>query len=140
MYKTVLLIALFSFCFNNMYAQSTSNKPLIEEYLKQSERQKKTGLIMLGAGVGSTLIGTLLVANSFSSGSGASGYSGVFLFTAWTLSTLISIPVIISSAYKARKAAKLSVGAQGFEGIRLDSNNQIIFPTLKLSIPIHPNL
>lgn len=137
MNRLILFIVLLFLSFEKLYAQDSSNKILIEEYIKQSENQKKTGLIMLGAGLGTTVIGTVMFASAWSSGSELVGGSGAILFTAGAISTLVSIPIIISSASKARKAAKLSIQSRSLPGIQLNNFSYVIYPSLNLSIPIN---
>lgn len=137
MNRFTLLFVLFCFSFGNLFAQAPNNKILIEEYIKQSENQKKTGLIMLGAGVGATLIGTVMFGSAWSTGSEVVGGSGVVLLTAGVISTLVSIPIIISSASKARKAAKLSIQSRSLPDIQPAGLSSVIYPALSLSIPIN---
>lgn len=137
MNRLILLIVLLFFSFGNLYAQDSTNKILIEEYIKQSENQKKTGLIMLGAGVGATALGTVMFALAWSGGSEVLGGSGVVLFTAGAISTLVSIPIIISSASKARKAAKLSIESRSLPGIQPNGISSVIYPAINLSIPFN---
>lgn len=133
----ILLIVLLCFSFGKLYAQDSNNKTLIEDYIKQSEKQKKTGLIMLGAGVGATVLGTVMFGVAWSGGSEVAGLTGIVLFTAGAISTLASIPIIISSASKARKAATLSIQSRVLPGIHRDDLSSLIFPALNLTIPIN---
>lgn len=137
MNRLILLLAILCFSFENLYAQDSSNKVLIEEYIKQSEKQKKTGLIMLGAGLGATVIGTVMFGIAWSNGSEIVGGSGIILFSAGAISTLVSIPILISSASTARKAAKLSVQSRSLPGIQPNGFSNVIYPALNLSIPIN---
>lgn len=137
MNRLILVIVLLCFSFGKLHAQDSTNKILIEEYIKQSENQKKTGLIMLGAGVGATALGTVMFALAWSGGSEVLGGSGVVLFTAGAISTLVSIPIIISSASKARKAANLSIQSRSLPGIQPNGISSVIYPALNLSIPLN---
>ena len=137
MNRLILLILLLCSSFGKIYAQDTSNKILIEEYIKQSENQKKTGLIMLGAGLGATLIGTVMFGSAWSTGSEVVGVSGAILVTAGVISTLVSIPIIISSASKARKAGQLSLGLISASAINPKGSSQITYPTLKISVNLN---
>lgn len=137
MNRLVLLIVMLCLSFGNLYAQESSNKILIEEYIKQSENQKKTGLIMLGAGVGATALGTVMFGLAWSGGSEAAGWTGIVLFTAGAVSTLASIPIIISSASKARKAAKLSIQSRSLPGLQPNGISSVIYPAINLSIPFN---
>lgn len=137
MKKLVLIFAILFSSFFELLAQNQETKFLIEEYLRQSETQKKTGLIMLGAGVGATVLGTLMIGVAWSGGSEAVGWTGVVLFTAGAVSTLASIPIIISSASKARKAANLSIQSRSLPSIQPTGLSAVIYPELNLSIPLN---
>lgn len=137
MNRLTLLILLLCFSFGKLYAQDSSNKILIEEYIKQSENQKKTGLIMLGAGLGATVIGTVMFGSAWSTGSEVVGVSGAILVTAGVISTLVSIPIIISSASKARKAGQLSLDLNTARVLTPGGNSPSIYPGLKLSVSLN---
>jgi hypothetical protein len=137
MNRLTLLILLLCFSFGKLYAQDSSNKILIEEYIKQSENQKKTGLIMLGAGLGATLIGTVMFGSAWSTGSEVVGVSGAILVTAGVISTLVSIPIIVSSASKARKAGQLSLDLNTVRVLTPGGNSPSIYPGLKLSVSLN---
>lgn len=137
MNRLTLLILLLCFSFGKLYAQDSSNKILIEEYIKQSENQKKTGLIMLGAGLGATVIGTVMFGSAWSTGSEVVGVSGAILVTAGVISTLVSIPIIISSASKARKAGRLSLDLNTARVLTPGGNSPSIYPGLKLSVSLN---
>lgn len=137
MNKFLLLIVLLCFSFGKLYAQDSSNKILIEEYIKQSENQKKTGLIMLGAGLGATVIGTVMFGSAWSTGSEVVGVSGAILGTAGVISTLASIPIIVSSASKARKAGQLGLDLNTVRVLTPGGNSPSIYPGLKLSISLN---
>jgi hypothetical protein len=117
--------------------QSQETKILIEEYLRQSEKQKKTGLIMLGAGAGSVILGTVLFGTAWNSGSNFAGGASVFLLTAGGISTLVSIPVLVSSASNGRKAAKLGIGTTRLEVPGSSVFLQKTYPTWSISIPLN---
>lgn len=137
MNRLILLILLLCSSFGKIYAQDTSNKILIEEYIKQSENQKKTGLIMLGAGLGATLIGTVMFGSAWSTGSEVVGVSGAILVTAGVISTLVSIPIIVSSASKARKAGQLSLDLNTVRVLTPGGNSPSIYSGLKLSVSLN---
>jgi hypothetical protein len=134
---SLVIFAFFLFLPRIQAQQSQENKILMEEYLRQSEKQKKTGLIMLGAGAGSVILGTVLFGTAWNTGSDiAGGASALFLITG-SISTLVSIPVLVSSASKGRKAAKLSIGTNQVAGIDLADFRQKTYPALGISIPIN---
>ena len=137
MTKIFLILSLILIFLPKAKAQNQENKILIEEYLKRSEKQKKTGLIMLGAGVGSVIIGTVLFGTGWDDDSDFAVGSGAILMTAGSLSTLISIPILISSASNGRKAAKLGIGTARLTEPLPDGFSPKTYPALHFSIPLN---
>lgn len=133
----LVLISLFLFLPKTQAQQSQESKILIEEYLDQSERQKKTGLIMLGTGVGSVLLGTVVFGAAWNSGSNFAGGASVFLLTAGSISTLISIPILVSSASNGRKAAKIGIGTTQLAAPVTGGFPQKTYPTWSITIPLN---
>lgn len=137
MAKFFLVLTLFFSFLSNVKAQNQESKILIEEYIKRSEQQKKTGLIMLGAGVGSVILGTVLFGVGWSDGNNAAGVTGVLLASAGSISTLVSIPILVSSASNGRKAAKLGISTAHFASPLPNGFNSKIYPALSFSIPLN---
>lgn len=138
MCKVFLLIFAFLLFLPRIQAQqSQENKFLIEEYLRQSEKQKKTGLIMLGAGAGSVLLGTVLFGTAWNSGSNFAGGASAFFLVAGSISTLVSIPVLVSSASNGRKAAKLGIGTTQLAAPSSRGGSQKTYPSWIISIPLN---
>lgn len=137
MQKFLTLLALFLVFSQNLKAQNAESKFLIEEYLRQSEKQKKTGLIMLGAGAGSVLLGTVLFGTAWNSGSNFAGGASAFFLVAGSISTLVSIPVLVSSASNGRKAAKLGIGTTQIAAPGSMGGTQKTYPTWIISIPLN---
>lgn len=136
MAKIFLALSLFLIFLPRANAQSQENKILIEEYLRRSEQQKKTGLIMLGAGLGSVVVGTVLFGTGWSEGSEAAFGSGVILFSAGAISTIISIPILVSSASNGRKAAKLGIGTSQIPDVHPNGLSAMTYPALSFSLPL----
>ena len=120
-----------------MLAQQDPNQFLIREYIKQSEKQKKTGITMLGTGVGAVVIGTVIFAAAWDSGSDFAGGASFFLVTAGAISTLVSIPILISSASNGRKAGKLSIGLGQTQALQAPGLHTRAYPTISFSIPLN---
>lgn len=136
MRKFLLLSALLFLALPEIKAQTQDNKLLIEEYLQQSEKQKKAGWTLIGVGAGAAALG-LVIAASSDDWSDASFGSGIILFFAGSATTIIGIPVLISSASKARKAAQLSIGANSARMINPNGTSLKIYPALNFSIPLN---
>ncbi len=91
---------------------------------------------MLGTGLGATILGTVMVGAAWGGGSEFVGATGVVLMTAGTISTLVSIPVIVSSASKGRKAGKLSLVAATAPLHRPPGNAAGYYPAVSFSFPL----
>lgn len=137
MRKLLILLAFFLVATPIIKAQSLESKILIEEYIKRSEKQKKTGLILLGAGVGSIILGTVLFGTGWNDDSEFALGSGAILMTAGSISTLVSFPVLVSSASNGRKAAKLGIGTAQLAEPIPNGFSQKTYPALHFSIPIN---
>ena len=137
MQKLLTLLALILIFSQTLKAQNAESKFLMEEYLRQSEKQKKTGLIMLGAGAGSVLLGTVLFGTTWNSGSNFAGGASAFFLVAGSISTLVSIPVLVSSASNGRKAAKLGIGMTQLAALGSMGGSQKTYPIWIISIPLN---
>lgn len=95
----------------NSLAQTTLSK---EDYLRKSEVQKKTGWTMLACGTTLIIVGAIIGGGDDSDemGYGSNFETGTLLFGIGLATDLASIPVFISSAKNARKAAMISVKNQ----------------------------
>jgi hypothetical protein len=134
MKKMTFFLSLMLLFALNLNAQNQDREFLIKEYLKQSEKQKKTGIAMLVVGSGMAGLG-IIIANSGESTSSTTriGYS---LGLIGIPVAIIGIPILISSASKARKAAQLSVGTQ-MAHMPLPLEMQKTYPVLTLSVQLN---
>lgn len=136
MTKTLIILILFIMAAPRLAAQSQENKLLIEEYILQSEKQKKTGLIMIGVGTVAFALGALVIDNSYGLEDPSLG-SGLILSLGGGVSALIGIPILISSGSKARKAAKLSLEATKIQNSSIPGQQTKVFPAVGVSIPLN---
>jgi hypothetical protein len=136
MTKFILLLALFLIAVPQLQAQNQDNRQLIDEYLRQSESRKKTGITMLAIGGGAAGLG-LILAFSSNSWYDSSFEAGALLSGVGLTLAIISVPVLVGSASSARKAAKLSVGADTAQVINPKGPSLQIYPALNLSIPLN---
>lgn len=134
MKKMTFLLSLLLLFALNLNAQNQDREFLIKEYLRQSEKQKKTGISMLVVGSGMAALGIIL-ANSVEVTSSTIGI-GYSLVLVGIPVAMIGIPIIISSASKARKAAQLSVGAQTVH-MPVLLETQRMYPSLTLSVQLN---
>ena len=82
-----------------------SRAEMYDFHFTKYKKQKKTGLILLGSGVVATGAGLLIAANSnVLSDDGGFG-TGAGLVLAGSVTTIVSIPYLISSGSNKRKAA-----------------------------------
>lgn len=140
MKKLIFLFLFISVSFAKpVFAQQDPNRILIEEYIRQSEKQRKTGLIMLGTGIGASILGTAMFGAAWGGASEFVGVTGVTLMLTGTISTLVSIPVIVSSGLKGRKAGKLSLITAQIPQLGPLSNSAGYYSALSFSIPLSQN-
>jgi hypothetical protein len=137
MNKFILIITVFFLASPTLQAQSQdqTNRLLIEEYLQQSEKQKKIGLTMLAVGGGASLLGLVLAASSDDWDDVSFG-GGIILMMAGATAMVVSVPILISSASKARQAAVLSVGTQTVRVINQKPYSNT-YPALSISLPLN---
>jgi hypothetical protein len=135
-FRVIFLLLAFMIGSSPSFAQSDTQKQLAADYLKQSEKHKKTGLIMLGSGIGATIAGTAMFGAAWGGGSEFLGITGATLMLAGTISTLVSIPVIVSSASKGKKAGKLSLGMASISSAQPYGFVSQSYPSFNFSIPI----
>jgi hypothetical protein len=135
MTKVTLIFSLIFMISLNLQAQDNGREFLIKEYLKQSEKQKKTGITFLLVGSGMMAAG--IIATGISSNSSDSGDGiGPYLILVGIPITIIGVPIVISSASKARKAAHLSLGTQTVRGLTLPQT-QKVYPALTFTVNLN---
>lgn len=126
MKKLTLFIAI-ALIFQSTQGQVTdsvstdTNQEMYEFLMTKSKKQNKAGLIMLGAGVVSS-IGGIIIANQSDDWSDAEFASGTLLLTAGLLTTVSSIPVLIVAGSN-KKKAEAYVQLQKFNTIDLNLPN-----------------
>jgi hypothetical protein len=104
-----------SFISSNSYGSFTDTALSKNFYLKKSKSQKTAGWFMLGEGVAMGIAGGILFAENFElfgNGNEGAANTGGALFIIGSTCTLGSLPLFISSARNAGKAARLSVSNQ----------------------------
>jgi hypothetical protein len=136
MKKLVLIFAILFSSFYELIAQNLDTKFLIEEYVKQSEKQKKAAIIMIGAGAGTAALGLLLAYSANNLSDPALGVAGALLLVG-SASAIIGIPILVSSASKARKAGQLSLVLNSARVMNPEGSPQMIYPALKISVPLN---
>jgi len=140
--RNTTLLLLFMLVAITSFGQGPANATRNQDYyLNKSKNQKTVAWVMLGGGVAVATVGILLVNNAINDDgpgvlSGSSGTAESIVALVGIGSTLGSIPLFISSARNARKAARITI-----------SNYKILFPlqndfafqyvpTLSLKIPL----
>lgn len=91
---------------------------------------------MMGAGAGAMALGLLIASSANDWDSPAFG-GGFVLFFAGSASVIIGIPIIVSSASKARKAGQLSLGLNSARVIYQEGSFQTTYPALKFSVKLN---
>ena len=129
--KNSIIILVLLFAFQSVQCQVIdsltvkSNEEMYDFYNSKHKKLKKTGLILLGAGVVATGLGYAIANNrSFNNDEFT---AGAILTLGGVLTTISSIPVLIISGSKKRKAnaivgsGEVGIGAIPFSDIRYAS-------------------
>lgn len=105
--KKIAISLVLLLVFANGLAQATLSK---EDYLRKSDIQKKTGWTMLACGTTLIIVGAIIGGGDDSDelGYGSNFETGTLLVGIGLVTDLASIPVFMSSAKNARKAAAIS--------------------------------
>ena len=130
--KAILLVLAIALA-TNLYSQgSTNNKQML---LEKSKSQKTAGWILLAGGAALGVTGAVVFANSdFLSESDGNTDLGGFMMLGGSVAMLVSIPMFISSANNARKAATLTIGTQKLLIPHADKTALQLQPTIGLRI------
>ena len=127
---SIFLVLIFTF----QLAQSQVTESLTEKseqemydfYILKHKKLKKTGWILLGAGLAVAGGGYAIAANSNVLDSGGGFVPGSLLLIAGSLSTVASIPVFVVSGSNNRKAKEiLGSGKIGIGGIPFDNQRYV---------------
>lgn len=108
---------------------SLSQEMTNQDYLELSEKQKKTGLILIGGGAAFMVTGAILFSENFCLGDcGGSADTmstiGAIMVAVGGVAVIVGIPTLINSGTTAKKASQLSL-----------SNQQLYFPTNANQMP-----
>ncbi|RIW16992.1 hypothetical protein D0X99_04245 [Algoriphagus lacus] len=142
--KVLILVLILSLgLIHPVLSQEVDSLSQRETLLELSKKQKKTGFILLGGGVGAAVIGGALFASNFclfggcSSQQDALAGTGGILFILGVGSAIASIPVLINSGKTARRAMELSVKSSPIYLPPKSHNGPKSYPALQLSIPLN---
>lgn len=131
MKKTLLLLTLLWVAAASFGQDTTAAVPSGEFYLQKSKDQKRAAWILLGGGTALAVAGAIQIGNTSFWSNDNSGY---VLFSVGTVAGLISVPLFISSARNARRAATFSFHQQP---LLVPQHSTLILqrqPTLTLSV------
>ncbi|MEL1241970.1 hypothetical protein [Flavobacterium flavipallidum] len=137
--KTVLLYMLTLLFVTNIFSQTQNPSFTKENYLEKSKKQKRTGWIILGTGLGLGAVGGLVQlrnSNTTSYGSGFDfDFTGVYIAIGGGVVALASIPCFISAAKNKKMALSITMNQQN---ILLPINNEFVIkhPSLSLKIEL----
>lgn len=125
MKRSFLFFLVLMFSFNSVQGQVS--EPVTEEsdqktygyYIQKHHKQKVTGWVLMGMGVGMAIAGTAMVSQQNELND--TDNVGTFLLVAGGASTIASIPILISSGSNKRKAeAIMAAGKVGINGASLN--------------------
>jgi hypothetical protein len=110
---------------------------LKERYLIKSQAQKKTGYILLGAGLGCVAIGGILAANPSSDEFiDDNTIAGGFLIVGGSLSMLASVPFFLSSDGNKKQAMKLNAGVEMEKAMPNGAYKVTYYPALSVNLSL----
>ncbi len=127
---------------------NADNKPELskEQFMLKSKKDKTAAWLLLGAGIGITMTGVIVIANEYSdilisSFSGEPKYNSStadVLFVIGVSSMAGSIPLFISSGKNRRRAnaASVSIDVKKQYQIQLGSVKPIHYPALSIKLPL----
>lgn len=92
---------------------------------------------MLSVGLGSVVLGAALFGAAWNNGGNAAGVASVLFLAGGSISTLVSVPIIVSSAANGRKAAKLGIGTTQLAAPVTSGFPQKTYPTWSITIPLN---
>lgn len=124
------------------YSQDNTSSGDKEALIALSKKQKKTGYILLGGGVGAAVIGGALFASNFciwgcTNESEALAGTGGILFILGTGAAIASVPVLINAGKTSKRAMELSANSIPIYLPTRSHNGPRSHPALQLSIPLH---
>lgn len=134
--KKIILLTIISFFTTNGFGQTMpSNEFTKEYYLQKSKNQETAAWILLSAGGALTVAGFISMDNTSKNDSfGFPDDSSYYLTLGGFAIGLGSIPLFISSAKNARKAASLSINYQPILLPRQNNMVQNYTPSLSFKI------
>ena len=141
MFKFLFLALLVSNFFLSKPSLSQSNEfsKFSHSYLEKSKRQKKTGWILLGSGLTSFVVGTIIVGENVPDNdpyciySNCGGNGGAVMMAVGAAASVTSIPFFIASGKNRRRAAELSVVPGSIRVPYFTMNNRK-YAALKLNV------
>ncbi|APA00614.1 MULTISPECIES: hypothetical protein [Flavobacterium] len=135
MKKITLSLSMLFFIVNS-FCQTQTTTFSKEYYLEKSKKQKKTGWIVLGTGLGIAAIGGLVQLSNSNSSSWNFDFTGAYIAIGGGVLSLASIPCFVSAAKNKKMAVALTIDNQN---ILLPQDNSFTFkkqPSLCLRIEL----
>ena len=105
--KTIILSIVMLFFISTVMAQTTSFSK--EYYVEKSQKQKKTGWIILGTGLGFAAIGGLVQLSNSNSDSWDFDFTGAYMAIGGGVVSLASIPFFTSASKYKKMAISVSL-------------------------------
>jgi len=137
--KLFILLGIFLFVCNHLYAQQAQPIKTASYYLQKSNAQKTTAYAMLGGGALAVGVGVIWASDDVTEHGIFNTDFGVkiILFSVGALAMVGSIPLFVSARHNHEKSMMLSAQFKG-EAIsqKLVTNQTLYFPALSFEIPI----
>ena len=136
MKKIILCLTTLLFIVKS-FSQTQSSLALSKDsYLQKSKRQKTTGWILLGTGLGIAATGGIIqgMHEGKSNGGFDFDFTGAYIAIGGGVVSLLSIPFFISSSINKRKAASITISNQNIFLPQQNSFSLTTQPTIILKI------
>ncbi|WP_187176171.1 hypothetical protein [Algoriphagus sp. AK58] len=141
--KTRILFIIMSFILvSPVMSQEKALSNQNENLLELSKKQKRTGFILLGAGIGGAVVGGALFASNFCLFGGCSSQQNALAGTGGILlilgvgSAIASVPVLINAGKTSKRAMVVSANSTPIYLLPDSHNGPKAYPGIQLSIPI----
>ena len=145
--KKVIILAVLILISQHIFSQAVTEKKLSShDYAEKSYKQKKTAWIMLGAGGGLLIVGTVIVTVNASNSivtildpnynNNTDPTFGTILIITGAASALGSIPLFVAASRNKSKAASLSFKNETIPQLQKNSLVYNSIPSLSLKISL----
>ncbi len=138
MMKNIILVLLFAHTTAVCFSQSVdNNNPAFNnKYLQKSKNQKLAAWVLLGGGIGVSVIGLTQINVAGSDNVSVNNTPGTVLLATGLAASLTSIPLFIASQKNKKKALALSIKTENMQLLSKNNFTGITVTSLTLNIKL----